>query len=178
MYSSPQAVGPIANLEYFVVEYVDDYVKWNDVDKMHLDNNDELADELYNLIINELDFKYLRNVVAWRLGKLQVKYEKEMQQELMDNEIITYKSDHKLYNDINEKTKIDDVYKLPCKDRDLLVLILNAMNIKENEEQNIEIERIEENDFLVYVNGTKFFVELAIDNNDKFEYNVSLSELE
>ena len=172
MYSSPQAVGPISNLEYYVVEYVDDYIKRHDVDKTHLDNNDELTDEIYNYIINKLNIKYLHKVVAWRLEELQEKHEKKVQRKLMDNEIITYKAEHELYTNINQKTKIDDIYKLPYKDCDLLVLILNAMKIKANEESNIEIERIEENDFLVYVNGTKFFVELA---NDKFDYNVSLA---
>ena len=178
MYSSPNAVGPIALLESYVVEYVDDYVNDNfDNEYDFIDpEDDELVDKIYNQVVEKINIKYLHKVVYWRLEELADEREKELYHNLMNGETITYKSDHKLYANItnNHKTKIDVIYKLPNKDCDLLVLIINAMNIKSNEEPSIEIERTKDNEvFNVYVNNTKFFVQLISDKQE-FTYDVSL----
>ena len=191
MYSSPNAVGPIALLESFVVEYVDDYVKDNfDDENDGIDTEDDkLVDEIYNNIIDKINIKYLRKVVYWRLEELADEREKELCHKLMNDETIKYKSSHKLYanitnstnsttndnmtnttnsttnndeintdnsNSTTKRTKIYDIYELPNEDCDLFVLLLNAINYKSAEEPNIEVERINENDFILYVVNDRF----------------------
>ena len=62
MYSSPNAVGPIALLESFVVEYVDDYVKDNfDDENDGIDTEDDkLVDEIYSPIYSHC------HITLWR----------------------------------------------------------------------------------------------------------------
>ena len=64
MYSSVNAVGDVALLEYPTVCVVDEYfARHPDITP---DNKEEI-DKIFQLVLKELNIDYLREVIAWRI---------------------------------------------------------------------------------------------------------------
>ena len=174
MYSSPHAVGPIALLEPYVIEYVDDYVE-NQLDEDEIDSEDEtLEKDIYETIINQLNIEYIKRVIHWRLEELIEKRDKIKWKRLMKYKSVDYKSDHRLFDklELQKKTKIEDIHSYDGKECDLLVFLLDGMNISCYQHSNIEIERINEFDVKIFIN--KMIYNLQEYEQNPYKYMLSI----
>ena len=68
MYSNPHAVGPIASLEYPTCAIVDEYFEKHP--NIASENEDDVIEEIYQHVLDELNIGYLRNIIEWRLDNL------------------------------------------------------------------------------------------------------------
>lgn len=167
MYSSPHAVGPIANLEEDIIKIVDenvgDYVNSEDFD---------LIERLHEKVVKKLNLGYIYSVIRWRLEEL----EEQQQKKLMNGDDMCFKSNYKLFDSLTQTLTIDsdDIDKLNDKENELIVLLANAMGVKCNNKFEVVITKYSE-DLNVKIKDVIFQVELTSEPStlsDKFEYIV------
>ena len=165
MYSSPQAVGPIAIIEYEVVDIINEYFErhpWLEAE------SEEDVETLYQYVLKEINIKYLRKVVRWRLEELN---EKKNNNECDDE--IYFKSKNKLFEriPIDDKETYNTIYVENERESDLLVNMSNIVGLKTNDDVKITVERIEDNEFNIAFSFNEKVVMFWLSLHDKQQDN-------
>lgn len=167
MYSSPHAVGPIAKLEEDIIKIVDENVG----DCVNSEDFD-LIERLHEKVFKQLNFGYIYSVIRWRLEEL----EEQQQKKLMNGDDICFKSSYKMFDSLTRTMIInnDDIDNLDDKENELLVLLANAIGVKNNDKFEVVITKYGD-DLNIKIKDVIFQVELTSEPStlsNMYEYNV------
>lgn len=128
-YSSPNAVGPIAIIEYEVVEIIDDYVKNN---MKELVINNDVINVIFEHVLKEINVDYLKFTIRTRLEELKEEYD-EKHKPLLKMEFTREKSNERFYQFENATLYLDEIEEMTYDEQRLNELILNKLKELNNE---------------------------------------------
>ena len=172
MYSSPHSVGPVALLECYVAEIVDEYFE----DHPWLESEDDEDIELvYQHVLKEINIEYLRKVVRWKLEELN-------NDEKCED--MYFKSKDLLFKRMNigDSETYNSVYDIENeRESDLLVKLSNIIDLKD-QKVIITINKVDDNEFDISFSFNekliKFWLSLHDEQKDGegYIYVISLAD--